>query len=383
MKSEIKITDRQQMAEIDIEGVIGVPEQMQFDSPGEKVATYARFADSLAQLRELRVSEVVVNIRSTGGDVNDALMIFDALKGLSAVVTTRCYGYVASAATIIAQAASVGRREISANALYLIHCSESVAEGNAHLLAQTKDLLDKTDIRIASIYAECAGRPMEEYIGLMNENGGKGRWINAEEVVGAGLADRIVPAPVRNKAGDDCDAMDEAAEFCRLFGLTPPKLPEGDTDIATESSQSLSRLRTLWRTFIRLFGEGDKESDGNAEIKSQLSGCDSPDCLTDVLPDNDCTSELHIADVEPLTKYCKDTVADGEGIAGVAEVKVTATLKTSMPSDKTVILERLSLQSDAFATSVVQVEDPSIDEQKKNTNHEAYEQDVMSLKALL
>ena len=63
----------------------------------------------------------MVDIRSTGGDVNDALLIHDALCSLDAHITTRCYGYTASAATIIAQAASPGCREISANALYLIH----------------------------------------------------------------------------------------------------------------------------------------------------------------------------------------------------------------------------------------------------------------------
>ena len=53
--------------------------------------------------------------------MNDALLIHDALTALGAHITTRCYGYTASAATIIAQAASPGCREISANALYLIH----------------------------------------------------------------------------------------------------------------------------------------------------------------------------------------------------------------------------------------------------------------------
>ena len=45
-------------------------------------------------------------------------------KRQGAEVVTRCYGYVASAATVIAQAASPGCREISSNAFYLIHCSE-------------------------------------------------------------------------------------------------------------------------------------------------------------------------------------------------------------------------------------------------------------------
>ncbi len=62
----------------------------------------------MSRIAAIEAEEVVVTIRSTGGDVNDALMIHDALTQLKGRITTRCYGYTASAATIIAQAASEG-----------------------------------------------------------------------------------------------------------------------------------------------------------------------------------------------------------------------------------------------------------------------------------
>ena len=142
MQSDIQITNRNDTCFVDIEGVIGVPEEWQFDQPSSRVATYEKFRDSLDRLREIDAPEIVVNIRSTGGDVNDALLIHDALTALGAHITTRCYGYTASAATIIAQAASPGCREISSNAFYLIHCSESAAEGNSRSLSAAKELLD-------------------------------------------------------------------------------------------------------------------------------------------------------------------------------------------------------------------------------------------------
>lgn len=150
MLSDIRINGSASEAVIDIEGVIGVPEQTQFLEPGGRVATYARFAEALAAVAAVQAPRVVVNIRSAGGDVNDALLIFDALQGLGAEVVTRCYGYVASAATVIAQAASPGCREISSNAFYLIHCSESAAEGNSRSLSAAKELLDRTDGRTDS-----------------------------------------------------------------------------------------------------------------------------------------------------------------------------------------------------------------------------------------
>ena len=191
MKSEIQIDNNAGVCQIDIEGTIGVPEEWQFDRPEARVATYEKFRDAVRRIAEIDASEVVVNIRSTGGDVNDALLIHDALRQLPARVTTRCYGYTASAATIIAQAASEGCRLLSANALYLIHTAICSTEGNAAEIAGKIDLLHQTDARIAAVYASRSGRPAAEFEALMAENNGNGRWLSPEEAVGAGLADRV------------------------------------------------------------------------------------------------------------------------------------------------------------------------------------------------
>ena len=177
MKSEIQIDNNAGVCQIDIEGTIGVPEEWQFDRPEARVATYEKFRDAVARIAALDAPQVVVNIRSTGGDVNDALLIHDALTALGAHITTRCYGYTASAATIIAQAASPGCREISANALYLIHTAVCATEGNAAELNGKLDLLRQTDARIAAVYAARSGRP-----------------ASPEETVAAGLADVVTDA---------------------------------------------------------------------------------------------------------------------------------------------------------------------------------------------
>ena len=200
MKSEIQINNTAGECHIDIEGTIGVAEEWQFDKPEERVATYERFREAVRRIGAVEAQRIVVNIRSTGGDVNDALLIHDALKQTGAHVTTRCYGYVASAATIIAQAASEGCREISANALYLIHTSVCATEGNAAELAGKTELLRQTDARIATIYAARSGRPVEEFEALMNENNGNGRWLSPEETVAAGLADRVIDTAERPAA---------------------------------------------------------------------------------------------------------------------------------------------------------------------------------------
>ncbi len=194
MKSEIQIVDSAEACHIDVEGTIGVPEEWQFEVPEERVATYEKFREALRRIAEIKAPEVIVNIRSTGGDVNDALLIHDALRTLDARITTRCYGYTASAATIIAQAATEGCRELSANALYLIHNAVCATEGNAAELESRIELLRQTDARIADIYANRSGRPVEEFEALMAENHGNGRWLSPDETIATGLADRIVDA---------------------------------------------------------------------------------------------------------------------------------------------------------------------------------------------
>lgn len=187
------------VATIDIEGVIGAP---------DNAATYEKFKQALARIARTEASEVVVNIRSTGGNVNDALLIYEALAELPAAVTTRCWGYVASAATIIAQAAAPGRREMSANALYLIHRSVSAAHGNRDEIIQTAELLGKTDQRIASIYAGRSGKDVQLFVEMMNQNNGNGRWMSAEEALEAALIDKVINAePISNSAARAIEKM--------------------------------------------------------------------------------------------------------------------------------------------------------------------------------
>lgn len=191
MNSTIKINNEAEVATIDIEGTIGLSESWQFDNDENRVATYERFKECVARIADLRNASIRVNIRSTGGDVNDAMLIYEALRATGAYVTTCCYGYTASAATIVAQAASEGCRLIAPTSLYLIHNSLCSVEGNAEELQAEIELLRQTDERIAEIYARHSGRSIEEIAALMSENGGRGRWLSPAEVVNYGLADAV------------------------------------------------------------------------------------------------------------------------------------------------------------------------------------------------
>lgn len=205
MNPQIKIRNEVDTTTIDIEGTIGLSEAWQFDNPDSRVATYEGFKECVAKIADIRNSHIIVNIRSTGGDVNDALLIYEALRSTGAHVTTRCYGYTASAATIVAQAASPGCREMASTSLYLIHQSLCSTEGNADELQAEVEMLHQTDRRIAEVYAQRSGQSVEHILELMAVNGGRGRWLSPEEAIAERLVDRLISegdASVKNDAAE-------------------------------------------------------------------------------------------------------------------------------------------------------------------------------------
>ena len=340
MTGKLKIKNRgADVVRIEVEGVIGVPEGAQFEEPGNRVATYEAFKKQVEAIRSIRSPRVEVNIRSTGGDVNDALLIHDALVGLEAEVTTRCFGYVASAATIIAQAASRGRREISSNALYLIHDSVANGEGNARALGEAVALLQQTDRRIAELYARRSGRQVEVFEALMDENGGNGRWLSPQEAVEAGLADRIIAAePIRN----------DAAKMVARLGLPePPARRQEDNQI----SEGMN-ITKKWTALLEVLGwQGVKEKSlGEAEmlrIDRELTQRSRE--IDRLVEERKVTDEVHRQELVRL-------------------------------QDRIEELEVQNARLKAGASRVKPREDPSVHEFRRTANEDAYEQDVKGFK---
>lgn len=255
MPCKITIVNKADTAEINIEGVIGIPEYWQFENSEGRVSTFEKFSDALNQIT---TDEIVVNIRSVGGNAGDALLIYDSICALKKRTKTRCYGYTASAATIIAQAASEGCREISANSLYLIHQSSSVFEGNADEVEGAIEILRKTDERIANIYAVRSGKSEESFTTLMAENNGNGRWLSPAETIEHGLTDCIIDAaPITNMAQEDVVNL---------------KLPELPNNILSIKSKTM-KIKNTWNAILDFFGfDKDKENELTEAQVEKLNG---------------------------------------------------------------------------------------------------------------
>ena len=78
MEFTFEINNSAGTVEINIEGTIGCP--IGDGSNESAIATYNEFTRKIREIGASNARKVVVNIRSTGGDVNDALLIYEQLK---------------------------------------------------------------------------------------------------------------------------------------------------------------------------------------------------------------------------------------------------------------------------------------------------------------
>lgn len=165
--------------ELDVYDVIG-------DTWEEDAVTAKRVR---AQLREARASRISVRINSLGGDVQDALSIYNQLKEHPAEVEVKVDGAAASAATIIAMAASPGRLRMAEASEFMIHEPHFplLFGVDAAKARKAADRLDKETGILAGIYAKRSERPEEEIRDWMCAE----TWFTASEALEAGLIDGL------------------------------------------------------------------------------------------------------------------------------------------------------------------------------------------------
>jgi len=173
-------------------------------------------AKELNRLKSLKTKKITVKINSYGGDCNDALAIYDALRDHSAKVITQANGYVASAGTIIFMAGE--DRNISKNSLFLIHKCSSYCWGNENEMKAVLDDQRKTNEVMLSLYADNSKKSKEDISTLMNENNGTGKWITAQEALDWGFATEIY---------NDTTSAKAAFSGRDFSAFRFPPLPEG------------------------------------------------------------------------------------------------------------------------------------------------------------
>jgi ATP-dependent protease ClpP protease subunit len=140
----------------------------------------------LAELTTIN-GDLDVHISSPGGDVFDAIAIYNSLKARRGVVAITVDGLAASAASFIAQAASPGKLEMAPFSTMMIHDGFAAGIGNAADMRDLADQLDSASDNIAGIYAARTGKPVDYWRAKMRAT----TWYKDTEAVADGLADRV------------------------------------------------------------------------------------------------------------------------------------------------------------------------------------------------
>ena len=143
------------------------------------------------QLRHLQredpEKEITMFINSPGGSVDDGLVLYDVMKGISCPVRTVCMGMAASMGAVLFAAGD--HRDILPHSRVMIHDPLiSRTGGTALSLQEISENLMQTRQHMGALLAQATGRTLEEIF----EKTRKDTFFTAQEAVDFGLADRII-----------------------------------------------------------------------------------------------------------------------------------------------------------------------------------------------
>ena len=116
------------------------------------------------------VDDVHIRLNSYGGFCNAATRMFDDTKAYPGKVQITISGTVASAATVLAQAADV--LEMTPGSLFMIHDPSTIAFGNERDMQGAVNVLRTVKSSILNVYATRCKLPRDEVAKLMKGVGG-------------------------------------------------------------------------------------------------------------------------------------------------------------------------------------------------------------------
>lgn len=129
------------------------------------------------------------HVSSVGGNLFEALAIYNALKQRAGLVTIVIDGLAASAASVICMAASPGRLFAAEASTAMVHDALAPSCGNEQDHYEIGKLLGRESDNLSSIYAARTGGTAAQWREVMRAE----TWyIGGPEIVAAGLADKVL-----------------------------------------------------------------------------------------------------------------------------------------------------------------------------------------------
>lgn len=237
-------------------------------------------ANLSAQLADLDVDVINVNINSYGGEVAEGLAIYNALKRHKAKVRTRCDGFACSIASVIFMAGD--ERIMNEASLLMIHNAFSFAEGDANALRKMADDLDLVTSQSKKIYLANSNIDEAALTELMD----KETFIDPKDALEMGFATSVVAISADHPAQSALKTVFQAVSNDEDKASKPAPDPKvnvndpSDGDAADEDDE-------------------DESANGDKDDESAVDDDPNGEGNTDSDPDDGSQGDSNADDSEP------------------------------------------------------------------------------------
>jgi len=131
--------------------------------------------------------DIFMYINSPGGVVTSGLAIYDTMQYIRPRIGTVCIGQAASMGSFLLAAGEPGMRVALTNSRIMVHQPSGGAQGMASdIEIQAREIL-RMRLRLNSLYAKVAGKPLEEIEKAMDRD----TFLEADEAKVFGLIDAV------------------------------------------------------------------------------------------------------------------------------------------------------------------------------------------------
>jgi ATP-dependent Clp protease protease subunit len=155
-------------------------------------------------------SDIHFYINSPGGSITAGLAVYDTMQFLRCDVATYCVGQAASMAAVLLAGGRPGKRFLLANNRILLHqpLITGILEGPATDLDIEAQEILRLRTRLYEMLAKHTGQSPEK----IEKDCDRNLWLDAQEAIDYGLADRILQKAPEIVKSQDKDPQDDEQE---------------------------------------------------------------------------------------------------------------------------------------------------------------------------
>lgn len=184
----------------------------------DEISWFGVSAEKFIQdLNSSAAKTIHIRFNSPGGSVFDGTAMFNAIKSHKSKTVAHIDGLAASISSVIALAAD--EILMSQNAFFMIHEPWSLIIGNADMMREEAELLDKVGGVIAKTYMDKTGKSEADIKALMTAE----TWMTADEAKAMGFIDMVE----NGKEEKACATLFDLSVFANV----PEKLMEQKNDL--------------------------------------------------------------------------------------------------------------------------------------------------------